>query len=93
MTLPESGMDQLHIALSRICIWRKLGSPSIGAAFVRQSLRMADRSLRRTRYDAPHKLPSEMRMMWFSVVVTKSSVTVSRRRETSHGWRTGVKGA
>ena len=51
------------------------------------------RGLRRTRDNAPHKfamseLSREIRMMWFSVVVIKSSVIVSRKREILLGSRT-----
>jgi hypothetical protein len=49
--------------------------------------------LRRTRDNALHKfamseLSREIRMMWFAVVVIKSSVIVSRKREILLGSRT-----
>jgi hypothetical protein len=70
MTLPESGIDRFHNALSRIRIWRKLGSPRAVLLLVSSPYAELIRGLRRTRDNAPHKfamseLACEIRMMWF----------------------------
>jgi hypothetical protein len=95
--LTESGIDRLHNALSRICIWRKLGSPRAALLLVSSPYAELIRGLRRTRDNAPHKfamseLSCEIRMMRFSVVVIRSSLIVFRRREILLGSRTRAEG-